>query len=395
MKQNLFRRVLSYFLKSAGFAFYLFVFACSSFPLRKSHWVLRSSWVHAPSNKALVAARKFHKIKPVYARDESLGRELILYTSPSHGVLAVDRWTGQKVWQYAGAFGGEVGVSVAGDMVFYPATDGNIYALQLSTGKLIWSFPTRSENLAPLTVTKGIVLAVTSQNVVYALEALSGRLVWLYARGDSVFFSVRGQAAALNSGDRVFAAFSDGSVVALDFKSGKLLWEQILVKKARFLDLDWMMLLQGSQLLVGSVEDQLYVLNAQTGLIESIYPLSSYYEPTQKDQELLLTIYPKNLARGSLEKTQIKEWKTLPLQFSSLPNQGIFLGPFILVGETQGALRLNSAQNNTLVADYFPGRGVMGPILALPLNAPNAQKWELYFVSSEYYLHKLSLQQER
>jgi outer membrane protein assembly factor BamB len=371
-------------------------FSCSSLKPKESRWALRSAWVSTPTHKAQHIPRKFHKIKPVLAVEESSGREFILYTTPAHGVIAVDRLSGEKVWQYSGKFGAEVGVSVVGDMVFYPSTDGNIYALQLATGQLLWSFPTRSENVSPLTVTKGVVFAVTNQNVVYALEALTGRLMWLYARGDSVFFSVRGQAPAVVLGERVFAAFSDGSVVALDWKSGKLLWEQVLVKKSRFLDLDWIMQLDGSRLLVGAVEDQLYELNPQTGLVEAIYPYSSYYAPEEKGHQLLLTTYPKNIVSGIVTSPQMIEWKKIGYDFSSLPSPGVLLEDLLVVGETQGPLNiLGRNATNPNLAQYYPGRGVMGPILVLPGVRSDKKDWELYFVSGEYYLHKLTLQQER
>lgn len=91
-----------------------------------------------------------------------------------------------------------------------------------------WSLPQSSNELTPL-IHDG-VLFVASGAAIQALDATSGDLLWQYLRANAGggFGASHGKALALY-GDRLFAITGDAHVIALDVRTGHLVWDQEVV----------------------------------------------------------------------------------------------------------------------------------------------------------------------
>ena len=94
----------------------------------------------------------------------------------------------------------------------------------------VWTFSTgvAEGHQAPPIVNNGVMFVSTPQNQVLALEAKSGELLWRYKRElpEDLF-----QLHPTNRGvglyeDKVYLATLDAHVVALDAKTGKVLWDR-------------------------------------------------------------------------------------------------------------------------------------------------------------------------
>jgi alcohol dehydrogenase (cytochrome c) len=90
-----------------------------------------------------------------------------------------------------------------------------------------WSLPVSENEITPL-VHEGVMF-LESGNTVQALDAVTGDLLWQYIRALPAELdngrSTRMKSIALYQ-DRVIAGTPDGHVVALDAKTGKLVWDQ-------------------------------------------------------------------------------------------------------------------------------------------------------------------------
>ncbi len=96
--------------------------------------------------------------------------------------------------------------------------------------KPVWAFSTGvdSGHEAPLLVNNGIMFASTPYNQVIALDAKTGALLWRYKRKFPEDLSVLHQTnrGVALYGDKVYLATLDCYLVALDAKSGKVVWEK-------------------------------------------------------------------------------------------------------------------------------------------------------------------------
>ncbi len=108
-----------------------------------------------------------------------------------------------------------------------------------------------------------MVYVLAGNNVFYALDAATGRQIWLYSRQDTSQFSIRGGSQAALRNGTLYVGFSDGSLVALNAKSGSVVWELQLNRNKRFRDVDATPVLDGDQIYVASYDDKLYCVSAE------------------------------------------------------------------------------------------------------------------------------------
>ncbi len=110
---------------------------------------------------------------------------------------------------------------------FYPATQinsGNV--AKLKPAFIFQTAVVDSMETAPIVV-NGVMFVTTAFNHVYALDAVTGQEYWHYKHkmGDTTTFCCgpNNKGVAVE-GDRVFMGTLDGKLIALDAKTGKLLW---------------------------------------------------------------------------------------------------------------------------------------------------------------------------
>ena len=106
---------------------------------------------------------------------------------------------------------------------------------QIDTGnvaqlKPLWSFSTGVEEAhqSPPLVNDGVMFITTPRNQVLALDARSGNLIWRYRRelpADLFQLHPTNRGVALY-GDRVYLATVDAFLVALDARTGAVIWEK-------------------------------------------------------------------------------------------------------------------------------------------------------------------------
>jgi len=94
----------------------------------------------------------------------------------------------------------------------------------------VWTFSTGvvEGHQAPPMVNNGVMFVSTPQNQVLALEAKSGELLWRYKRElpeDLLQLHPTNRGVGLYE-DKVYLATLDAHVVALDAKTGKVLWDR-------------------------------------------------------------------------------------------------------------------------------------------------------------------------
>ena len=116
---------------------------------------------------------------------------------------------------------------------YYPASQIN--TSNVKNLRPAWIFQTEvveSQETTPIVV-NGIMYITTSFNHVYALNAATGEQIWHYKHkmGPITTYCCgpnnRGVAVA---GDKVFMGTLDAKLVALDAKSGKMIWEKLIAE---------------------------------------------------------------------------------------------------------------------------------------------------------------------
>jgi outer membrane protein assembly factor BamB len=148
---------------------------------------------------------------------------------------------GEVLWKHktGGPIGGRPTYVGSVGLVFVGAGDGGLYALDARDGKERWVYRCKGPIDSEPVYADGVVYFTTGENRVYALDALTGRWKWQYDREPPESFTIRGYAAPLVVGARVYVGFSDGYLATLSASSGDVLWSRSLAGDAsRFVDVD-------------------------------------------------------------------------------------------------------------------------------------------------------------
>ncbi|MFV8250312.1 PQQ-binding-like beta-propeller repeat protein [Bdellovibrio bacteriovorus] len=346
----------------------------SSLNNSKREYEVKAAWIRRTTEKDNLGFRKINRMTPVLAGD------LVIQGNGLDGIVAYSRDNGQERWRLPIENGAEPSATLIRDRLFVGASDGNFYSIEASTGKVQWTFNTKSENLAAPLLEDGIVYFLAGNSVFYALDASTGHQVWLYSRQDTSQFSIRGGSqAALNNGT-LYVGFSDGSVVALNAKTGSSLWEVQLNRNKRFRDIDATPVVEGNQLYVAGYDDKLYCLSADKGEVVWRIDGGGYSGVTVVGDKL---IYPTtNGEVQALNKASGGKLWSYKLKDGIATQVRTYKGVLVF-GESQGSLRFLDANAGTEVGSFEPGRGI--------LSSPQVDEkaGRVYFISGEANLYAI------
>jgi outer membrane protein assembly factor BamB len=197
--------------------------------------------------------------------------------------------------------------------------------------------------------------------------------MWIYSRQDtSGGMTVRGGSKpALHQGV-LYVGFSDGSIVAINSKTGSEQWEQLLNRNTKFKDIDASPVIDGEQMFINSYDDKLYALSTAKGEILWSAPYGGASTPLVTED----TVYTSS-SKGEFVALNRKNAELL---WKKSTRKGVFIDPLlygdlVVSGESQGKLVFFNKKDGEIVGSFEPGRGVF--------SKPALFKDRLYFISGE------------
>ncbi|MEO5668294.1 MAG: PQQ-binding-like beta-propeller repeat protein [Bdellovibrionota bacterium] len=208
-----------------------------------------------------------------YVAPRILSENRVLVALLGEGIQMRDLRSGALLWSYVKPIGVGAEPLVVEPFVYVAGMDSQVAKLRLDTGEVLWTRKLNVESTGGLAMDVGVVYVTTSDNAVWALDDKTGSPLWSYRRPSptgSLYWSLRGSSKPLVSADgtKVFAGFSDGSVVAVNTHGGDLAWERVLQSRSNlFKDADLGPLLSpdGGVLFIGQVDGDLVAINSKDG----------------------------------------------------------------------------------------------------------------------------------
>lgn len=166
-----------------------------------------------------------------------------LYTIDAEGVArAFNLVNGENVWKkklkptnkkaknnsMSGA-----GIALKGDKIFVTTGFGQVFALDKTTGEVIWNHNVeRPIRIAP-TVDGDLVIVQTLDNAIFALNSATGKELWKDKLEEESTTMIGGAAPAYNAGkDFILAGFSNGQIQAYKASTGTPLWSEWIISSS-------------------------------------------------------------------------------------------------------------------------------------------------------------------
>jgi len=354
--------------------------SCQSFFEKKDNqgrvFKVHADWVRASYDIPFEKNRKSHRMTPILYKD------MVLQGNSIDGMAAYKPENGEVIWKKKIENGVEATASEFKGRVYLGGADSYFYALNSKTGQEVWKFKAQSENISePLYDQKeGRVFFVSGSHILYALDAESGQQVWSHSRQDSSVFSVRGGGQPALSQGVLYAGFSDGSLVALNAKTGSVNWEIQLNKNKKFKDIDSSPVIDGDRLYISGFDDKLYCISLQKGDVIWKIDGGGFSEVNIFGNKIIYSTSTGQVVAINRENGQ-KLW-TYNVKNGVATASKIYKG-LVVFGESQGRLVFLDADTGLEKNHFEPGHG----LLSSP--AVDEKNNRVYFISGEGNLYSI------
>lgn len=270
-------------------------------------------------------------------------------------VLALDRETGEQVWQRELETPLVGGVGVGGDTLIVTSLNGDVIALNAQSGQDLWKGRVASEVTAPAQFNRDIAVVQVINGRVVAFDRATGKRMWSY---DSQIpeLSLRGTAMPLVVANATLAGFANGKMVAISNESGTAIWEQYVAlpegrtEFEQVTDVDGQPMLYQNMLYASSYQGRLVAIDPRSAREVWHENLSSYRGLTAGFSNVY-AIADNDDVKAFDASTGTNVWTQDKLRFRQLTSP-VAIGNDIMVGDREGYLHVMSQVDGHFVARY-------------------------------------------
>lgn len=244
------------------------------------------------------------------------------------------------------------GPVLAGDLLYFASENGVLYAVDKQQGEVAWFKELPGEMVVAPTLAEGFILAHLTNGMIVALNEATGDEVWRF-EDETGLLSLRStsQPTVVNGG--VVVGTSTGKVLVLILENGRLAWEErISTPKGssdleRITDVDGKPLVVGDNLYVSGYNGETVALELRTGEVLWKRDYASAGSPQLVRNRLILVSQEDHLvALDRLGGTEI--WRNADLYYRSL-TPVTALEDYLIAGDRFGYLHWFDRANGALV----------------------------------------------
>lgn len=303
-------------------------------------------------------------------------------------VYALERETGELVWNQRLELPVSGGVGVGSGRVVVTGFDGQVVALSALDGAEVWRGRLTSEAVAPAQLASGLALIQTIDGRLSALDSETGELRWSYSAQEPAL-TLRGTSTPLLVNDVVYAGFSSGKVVAIALHTGEVIWEtrvassQGRTELERMVDIDGSMIFANGWIYAGSYQGRVSAIATSDGRSVWSEVLSSYRSLAQNAQ-LLYAVSDEGAVIAFDKRTGVEQWRQ-PALYYRQPSAPVVIDGVVVVGDYEGYIHFIDP-----VDGHFVGRYLLGS--SSVVSAPLSRNGVLYTMSNNGRLSALMLQ---
>ena len=288
-----------------------------------------------------------------------------IYIGTSEGNMFAFATNGRRLFFYdAGAqIESKPAVDAATGDVYFPSVDGTVHVFTKS-GELKWKTKLIGSIRTQPVIGREAVYVVGEHDVITALALDDGRILWTYAKEPVEEITIAGHAGMLLENGRLYAAFTDGAVAAINPADGRLYWEietALDVERRpgnvpQFLDVDTTPVIVRGTMYVASFTAGLYALDPMSGTVE-------WRDETFQGVTGIAGAGRMLVISSARRGTTLLDLRTREVQWEKAPERGAPTAPIVtekgtvIYGETKGSLLALSLSDGREVARAEGGAG--------------------------------------
>ena len=288
-----------------------------------------------------------------------------VYIGTSEGNFFAFRIDGRRLWLYdtVAQIESQPAIDNGTGQIYLPSMDGFVHALDVD-GNLRWKTKLSGTVRTTPVLTRDALYIVGENDIITALARDDGRVLWVYEKEPIEEITIEGHAGLLLEDRRLYAAFTDGAVAAINPNDGRLLWEietatDVELRPGdvpRFFDVDTTPVLYRGTLLIASFTAGLYALDAENGTVEWRDPeLKGVTGLAVAGRMLIVSSARRGVLMLDLRSHEVL-WEKSPERGAPTPPVLTPTGT-VIYGETQGSLLALALSDGREVARAEGGSG--------------------------------------
>lgn len=194
-------------------------------------------WVHHPGGAIEVTLRRemgpeLRPLSEQYERGRpaiDAPRRRLFVGSSDGGLYALRADDASTIWRFQtlAAVQSEPLYDGAEDVVYFGSNDGALYKVRAHDGALLFRFNTNAEVSRKPAMRNGVLYVTNANDTLIAIDAKTGKLKWHQHRTPAFGMEVAGYAGPALGRDKVYTAFSDGTVQAYSLEDGSEQWPTV------------------------------------------------------------------------------------------------------------------------------------------------------------------------
>ncbi|CDG88859.1 MULTISPECIES: outer membrane protein assembly factor BamB [Xenorhabdus] len=304
-----------------------------------------------------------------------------VYVADRTGVVkAFEVDTGKELWatdlsEKAGFLSSRLpallsgGLTVSGERLYVGTEQAKVIALDTTNGKVEWESSVAGEALSRPVVSDGLVLIHTGNGLLQALNETNGSAVWS-VNMDTPSLSVRGESAPAVAYGAAIVGGDNGRISAVLMSQGQLIWQQRIAQMTgsteigRLNDVDMTPVISNNIIYAIAYNGNLVAMDMRSGQLIWKRDIGSVNEMVVTDDHIF--IVDQNDRILSLRKSDgVTLWTQSDLLHRNLTAPEMYNG-YLVVGDAEGYLHwLNMADGKFVAQHKVDGSGLLSrPVVA-------------------------------
>ncbi|MBE8595947.1 outer membrane protein assembly factor BamB [Xenorhabdus sp. BG5] len=303
------------------------------------------------------------------------------YVADRHGVVkAFDIDSGKEIWatdlsEKAGLLSSRLpallsgGLTVSGDRLYVGTEKAKVIALDATNGKVEWESTVAGEALSRPVVSDGFVLIHTGNGMLQALNETDGSIAWS-VNMDTPSLSVRGESAPAVAYGAAIVGGDNGRISAVLLSEGQLIWQQRISQVTgsteidRLNDVDMTPVISDNVIYAIAYNGNLVAMDMRSGQIIWKRDLGSVHDMVVTDSNIFIVDQDDRIL--SLRKSDgVTLWSQNDLLHRNLTAPEMYNG-YLVVGDVEGYLHwLNMADGKFVAQNKVDSSGLLSrPVVA-------------------------------
>jgi outer membrane protein assembly factor BamB len=305
----------------------------------------------------------FSRIKPIVAYDK------VFSASRIGDVFAFDVATGKEIWQAdlsdikneRNFWDNRVSALIAGgpvaglNKIFLGSESGKVFALDAQTGELVWQADIKGEVITPPAIDAGILVVNSASGIMKAFDANTGDVLWEVEQ-DVPALTLRGISAPVIASGGVLIGTGKGDVNVYILEKGQQGWTTEVGEASgsteleRVIDVDASPVVFGDKIYAISARGNLVAIELKSGRILWKRQYSSYRQISVYRNDIYITttrghVYALNRLNG------IERWSNLSLTNRNVTGP-VVVDNYVVVGDFEGYLHWLNQETGDIVARH-------------------------------------------